>query len=196
MTEADIYSTPEADLEVARSNQYAFFSTSILKLTVLYIVTFGLYPIYWFYKNWASYKEYTGIKLKPALRSIFYIIFTHSLFQKINEKAVNQGIETKWNAYVLATVFVLLTIVSSVLDTISRKTSSIGMADYISFALMFILMWPLITVQRTVNSVNNDPSGEINSSFSFYNYVFILLGVLVWILAVVGLSGIDISALG
>ncbi len=83
MSEEDIYTAPKSDLgnELTDGSKCEFFPTSQRKLVVLFIVTFGAYPVYWFYKNWALYKKNAEKKIMPLLRAIFYIFFTHSLFR-------------------------------------------------------------------------------------------------------------------
>ena len=59
MSEEDIYTAPKSDLgnELIGGLKCEFFPTSQRKLVVLFIATFGAYPVYWFYKNWALYKK-------------------------------------------------------------------------------------------------------------------------------------------
>ncbi len=192
MTEENIYSTPKAELTDSHTagSEIEFFPSSQTKLAILYFATFGMYPIYWFYKNWKLRKTACGEKVIPFLRAVFFIFFTHSLFKKIEETSTAKGFAT-WGATTLATVFVLLTVVSNILEKISQKSEEIGAIDYIGIIILVVLVWPLYVVQGVVNKVNNDPKGELNSSYSIYNYIFIVIGVLIWILVLVGFSGVE-----
>lgn len=196
MQTEDIYSSPKAALIDTNTpeSENAFFSSSILKLAILYFATFGLYSLYWFYKNWKNYKDRTHENIMPIPRAIFYIFFTHSLFRAIKSESDDRGIDSNWNAAASATVFVLLTIASNVLDRISRTAETIGIVDYIGFAILFVLVWPLISAQRVVNRVNDDPEGKLNGSLSIYNFIFILLGLPLWVLVLAGFFNIDLSA--
>ena len=192
MTEENIYSTPKAELTGSHTagSEIEFFPSSKTKLVILYFATFGMYPIYWFYKNWKLRKTVYGEKVIPFLRAIFFIFFTHSLFKKIEETSTAKGIAT-WGSTTLATVFVLLTVISNILEKISQKSEEIGAIDYIGIIILVVLVWPLYVVQGVVNKVNNDPKGELNSTYSAYNYIFIVMGVLIWALVLVGFSGIE-----
>jgi len=194
MSEENIYSTPESDLSNASidGSKCYFFPTSQRKLVILFIATFGVYPVYWFYKNWELQKKYE-VKIMPLLRAIFYIFFTHSLFRRVEEVARNKGISKSWGANSLATVFVILTIISSILDGAAESSVAIGMMDYASIGIVFILLGPIYMVQEVVNNINDDPLGRLNSSFSIYNYIFIIPGVLMWMLVGIGLFQLDIS---
>ncbi len=194
MSEENIYTTPESDLSNASidGSKCYFFPTSQKKLVILFIATFGAYPVYWFYKNWELQKKY-GEKVMPLLRAIFYIFFTHSLFRRVEDAAMRKGISISWSAGPLAAIFVILTIVSSILDRTAENSPTIGIVDYASLAIVFVLLGPIYMVQEVVNKINDDPQGRLNSSFSIYNFIFIIIGVLMWMLVGVGLFQLDIG---
>lgn len=193
MTEENIYSTPKAELTDSHTagSEVEFFPSSQTKLAILYFATFGMYPIYWFYKNWKLREKAHGENVIPFLRALFYVFFTHSLFKKVEETSIAKGVATAWGATTLATVFVLLSILSNILEVINRESEVIGAIDYISMIILVVLVWPLYVVQGVVNKVNNDPKGELNSSYSIYNYIFIVIGVLFWLLVMIGLFGLE-----
>ena len=197
MEKDNIYQTPSADLTIAESPEknYAFFPTSNKKLLVLFFLTLGAYSIYWFYKHWSFQQKYMDKKISPALRSIFYIFFTHSLFKRIKIASEEKGIKTTLNFSALATLYIVLEIVSNGLDRASMKTEYIGVLDYASIAILVPIVFPLYIVQRVANLVNGDPEGKLNSMFSVYNYIFIMIGILFWSLVIVGLLQIDLSYL-
>ncbi len=193
MTEENIYSTPKAELTDSHTagSEIEFFPSSQIKLAILYFATFGMYPIYWFYKNWKLREKAHGENVIPFLRAFFYVFFTHSLFKKVEETSIAKGVATAWGATTLATVFVLLSILSNILEVINRESEVIGAIDYTGMIILVVLVWPLYVVQGVVNKVNNDPKGKLNSSYSIYNYIFIVIGVLFWILVMIGLFGLE-----
>ncbi|MCZ6487942.1 MAG: hypothetical protein O6703_07170 [Gammaproteobacteria bacterium] len=195
MSEKDIYTAPESELgnEPIDESKCKFFPTSQRKLVILFIATFGLYPVYWFYKNWVLHKKNVEKKIMPLLRAIFYIFFTHSLFRRVEDAAMRKGISISWSAGPLAAIFVILTIVSSILDRTAENSPTIGIVDYASLAIVFVLLGPIYMVQEVVNKINDDPQGRLNSSFSIYNFIFIIIGVLMWMLVGVGLFQLDIG---
>ena len=97
-------------------NETAFFPVSEGKLITLYILSFGLYGIYWFQQNWKRQQPMMDKKIYPVWRAIFSIFFTHSLFKRINQQAVHLPQQHKFNANVLATFFVAAIVVSNVID--------------------------------------------------------------------------------
>ena len=195
MSEEDIYTAPKSDLgnELIDGSKCEFFPTSQRKLVILFIATFGAYPVYWFYKNWELYKKNAEKKIMPLLRAIFYIFFTHSLFRRVEDAARRKEISISWGASSLATLFVILTITSTILDRAAENSVTIGLVDYASLAMVFILLGPIYMVQEVVNKINDDPQGRLNSAFSIYNFIFIVLGGLMWILVGIGLFQLDVS---
>jgi hypothetical protein len=171
-----------------------FFPVASTKLAVMYIVTFGLYGVYWFYSNWRLQQPYLNKKINPALRAIFYVFFTHSLFRNIKRAAERKGIATDWPADMWATVFVVVTIASNFMDRASSELAGMAYLNIIGLALVFVLVLPLCKAQELVNMINDDPGGALNRSFTVYNYIFIALGGLVWVMAVMGMLALARNA--
>ena len=170
-----------------RTAPCAFFPVAPGKLAVMYILTFGLYGVYWFYKNWRLQEPYLNKKINPALRSIFYIFFTHSLFRIIKRAAESKGIETNWHADMWATFFVATTILSNIMDRAPSQLAATAYLNIIGLTLVFVLVMPLYKAQELVNMINDDPGGALNRNFTIYNYIFIALGGIVWVMAAMGM---------
>lgn len=194
MPEESIYTAPKADLTTGTANELEmmFFPTSQKKLIILFLATFGTYTVYWFYKNWKLQQGKMEKKIIPILRSVFYVFFTHSLFRRVEQAAIEKEISKTWSANLLATILIILTIVSNVLDRLSGKTEAVGILDFASLAILFVLFIPIYMVQEVVNKINSDPEGRLNSSFSIYNFMFIVLGSLLWMLIAIGLFQIEL----
>lgn len=199
MNENNLYAAPGVELLDSESEKEAavkFFPSARGKLLILYFATLGLYSVYWFYKNWSLQKSLHGEDTIPVLRALFYIFFTHSLFNRIEQAADEKNITKSWSAGSLATLFVVLTLVSNILDRISAKSDVYSTTDYVSLGLLFVLVYPLYLVQGTVNKVNNDDEGKLNSRFSIYNIIFLLIGMVFWLFISIAVFDIDVSFLG
>lgn len=174
------------------NGELEFFPVSEGKLITLYILSFGLYGVYWFYKNWKLQQPKMDKKIFPVLRAIFSIFFTHSLFNRINKSAQKLEDKHRFNANLLATLFVGAVIVSNVLDRVSVNTSVLDMlsdnAVIISSLIIFLLSaYPLVVVQATVNRINNDILGYLNHRYSLWNYLLIVAGIASWIMLALGI---------
>lgn len=182
----EIYAAPESELESPDTVDTLFYVVDPVKFWVLYIMTFGLYQIYWFYQNWHNVKVATGRKMLPPLRGLFAIFFTHSLFREVNETLEEREIDVRWSPDMLASLYVILAISSSVCDRLSDKNIGSPFTDVISLLLLPAVGYVLYRAQRIINLVMDDPGGQSNSRFTGWNILWMVLGGAVWLAAVAG----------
>ena len=169
-----------------------FFPVSEGKFMTLYIVSLGLYGVYWFYKNWQLQQPLMDKKIYPFWRAIFSIFFTHALFRRINAQATELEKKHQFNANVLATFFVATIVVSHILDQLSSHSATfIGLMNstviITSLVLFCLSTYPMIKVQATVNRINGDMLGYLNHKYSLWNYALIVFGILLWLLIGMGI---------
>jgi hypothetical protein len=82
---------------------------------LLAFMTFGLYNLYWFYRNWRFLKELYRWGIYPFWRAVFTIFFVHTLFEHINDLAVEKGHRgIASNLY--ATGFIIASILQRMID--------------------------------------------------------------------------------
>ncbi len=189
MSDDNIYATPKAEIFTNKAALTPFFVTSKTKLLVLYFMTMGVYSIYWFYKHWKTHQSVMDKTIIPVLRAIFSIFFTHALFHRIEDFSIKKGL-AKWNATFYATIFVLLSVISAIIDFFSIKMGTSGVLDIISLGLFMVLFYPLYKAQMMANQVCDDPKGQTNSQFSLYNILFIILGGFFWIVYLLDSMGL------
>lgn len=169
-----------------------FFPVSEGKLMAMYILSFGLYGVFWFYKNWKLQQKLMDKKIYPVWRAIFSIFFTHALFKRIDQQAAHLEQRHKFNATALATFFVFAVIASNILDRLAVNTNMLnGISNntviMISLALFFLSTYPLVKVQATINRINNDMLGYLNHKYSLANYALMTIGTVLWFLVALGL---------
>ena len=182
----DIYSAPESELESPDTIDTLFYVVEPVKFWVLYLATFGLYQIYWFYKNWQNFKVATGIKMLPPLRGLFAIFFTHALFREVNEALEDNEIDVRWSPGTLASFYVILAIASSLCDRLSDKNIGSPFTDVISLLLLPAVGYVLYRAQRIINLAMGDPGGQSNSRFTGWNIFWMVLGGAMWLAALAG----------
>lgn len=188
------YAAPNADLNMNTDNAAHtanFYVVSHKKFLVLMTVTFGLYSIYWFWKHWHTWKNTadpsisTDVNIWPIPRALFNIFFIHSLFKKFHQIAeikAGKGLPNINNA---ATIYVLTAIFNSVS---SKMLADLPIfLDFLSILIFLALFyWSLWQGQQQANIACNDEQGSGNDAFNGVNYVFIVLGVILWLLMLVG----------
>ncbi|MFV9615408.1 MAG: hypothetical protein ACNYZG_05590 [Gammaproteobacteria bacterium] len=190
-TETDLNQS-EIQTRPADTNETPFFPVSEGKLITLYILSFGLYGIYWFQQNWKRQQPMMDKKIYPVWRAIFSIFFTHSLFKRINQQAVHLPQQHQFNANALATFFVAAIVVSNVIDRLSINTDMAGNMINSTLIITSIILflcsaYPLAKVQATINRINNDMLGYLNHKYSVWNVVLIILGTVSWLMLAMGL---------
>ncbi|QLL12493.1 DUF4234 domain-containing protein [Pseudomonas chlororaphis] len=184
----NLYAPPQAELATASEVQRPFYVVSRTKFLTLFLLTLGIYQLYWAYKNWQQFKQATGQEMWPIARALFAIFFTHALYREGDAKIKASGRTFDWRPGELATLFVIMVIVSNVIDGLVRKNIGFPLLDLFSLALLPVHAWITYLGQRGLNEAAGDPLGESNARFTPINYVFIVLGALVWALALFGLT--------
>lgn len=180
------------DSHFSEEDKITYFPVSEGKFITLYILSFGLYGVYWFYKNWKLQEAKMDKKIYPVWRAIFSIFFTHALFKRIDQSASHLEKQHKFNANALATFFVAVIIVSNILENLAGNSGALlnisgNSIIIISLALFLASTYPMVKVQATVNRINNDMLGYLNHKYSLWNYALITLGLLIWIMIALGL---------
>ncbi len=180
----NIYATPLSNLDerVQSETSDRFYVVSIRKMMILSFATAGLYFVYWNFKHWSNYKHTTGDDVWPVPRAIFNVFFTHSLFHKIEDYDVT-GERPAWSSDGVATPIVLIYIANYVLP---RLLPSSRLVTLLSFLTIIPIALLLKKAQVEVNARSGDPTGSSNDSLTGANIGWCVFGVLVWLLAFVG----------
>ncbi|MGH1487202.1 MAG: hypothetical protein ACRBCI_13395 [Cellvibrionaceae bacterium] len=184
----NIYKAPEANLVSSNDEANAqFYIVSIKKFTILFFATVGMYPIYWFYKNWKLQKERHDLSIWPVARGIFSIFYAHTLFNKIDSVLQQKQKVFEWSAGAVATSYVVLTVVSTLMSQLASKEIGSPYTDILSIAALPVLYVILLKAQKAINLSQNDPEGEANNQLTGANIVWIFIGLLLWALIILGL---------
>src|SRR5687768_6989550 len=86
------YAPPKAavgDLASGAGQEAVFFAVSCTKLALMSLATFGLYQLYWSYKNWQCVARLNDEKLNAPIRAFFYTLTSYYLFRKLEERAAS-----------------------------------------------------------------------------------------------------------
>ncbi len=140
-----------------------FYPVSLIKLYVLSVVTFGIYMIYWFYRNWKYVKENEASAIMPIARGIFSCLWYYPLYRKLVQN-FEDGEPThkppsKVLAVLLAVFYFITTIVSNV--------------DYIGVPFMILAPLLIVPLANYINHIRqNDMSVFLsNSRWKFRHYL-------------------------
>ncbi|MFY9401991.1 MAG: hypothetical protein WAQ07_01090 [Candidatus Omnitrophota bacterium] len=168
--------------ELKLQSDIKYFNTSIMKLVLLFVCTFGIYGLYWHYKNWKAIKDHTGEKISPFWRAFFWIFTCSDLFKIIGLSALGKGINIAYSARDLATFYILMMLFGVVGSKYDNQIANL------LWVVGFFAVIPLVIVQKAVNSYNAaiDDSYMINDGFSWKSITVIVLGAILLILSIAG----------
>lgn len=151
------------------------YAPGLPKFIVMNITTFGLYTIYWGYRNWKLMRVAERTSAWAPLCALFLPLTLRSLLDKTENERVALSVSNR-QLTVLAILFFALNVVSRI-------------PVYGEIISLFAFV-PLIFVNQyfgRINQLNQHDSAEIER-FSVGNLVFAILGSLLIALALWGLS--------
>jgi hypothetical protein len=188
-----LYAPPQADLAMTKEaeGENAFYVVSARKFTILFLITVGLYQLYWFYQHWSIYKaraQYDDAMdrdIWPVARAIFAIFFVHSLCREVTAYAASKGREISSGLFA-PTLLTLLLIVSSVFDRMSWKEIWSPYSDVLSLVMLLPLWIVSMRAQQYINACCGDEKGSSNNDLTGANLAWIIVGTLFWILVLIG----------
>lgn len=79
--------TEEEDPTIG-AEETCFFHTSTSKFVALTIVSFGLWQVYWLYRNWRYLRDNGRRGISPFWRSVFDLLWVYDLFNSIKSQPV------------------------------------------------------------------------------------------------------------
>jgi hypothetical protein len=161
-----------------------FFPVGRKKLIVMLFVTFTLYELVWFYKNWALVRE-RGEPVMPLMRAIFAVFFCYDLFSRV--RSHGHPAAAHLPAGLLATGWIVFTVAGNLLDRlISPETFPAVYAA--TLVVLFASVFFLVPVQNAVNAINRAeaPDHDPNERFTALNWVWIVVGGLLLVLSAIG----------
>lgn len=185
-----IYAPPKADVSVSDEAEPRYYIVAPYKFVLLSVLTFTLYFVYWFYRNWRQIKIDDNDDLWAPARGIFYIFFTHSLFTDVQESLKTQERTYDWKPGLLASLFVLVTLIVNFFDrfvSFEAYPEVSSLMPFVATALTTILLLP---AQKAINFASNDEGGSHNSKLSAANWAWMVVGGLFWLLVLIGTAEI------
>ena len=149
----------------------------INKFVILSFVTFGFYPIVWFYRNWRYIKTSEGTSIWPWARALFFPLWYYQMLKRL---------DVQGKGLLAAALFILVVITNG---------PSVGLLDpdslFDSFLILaFIILLAVLLLIPAVKAINdlNERSGTRPPSFGWRrrSAAVLVLGLLVNAMAAVG----------
>lgn len=180
-----LYKTPESELNPQNFLEgQEFYVVSIAKFSSLFLATMGLYSIYWFYTNWKLQKRHHGLSAWPIPRALFSEFFVYSFFSRVDQSLHGKKLSHHWSPTLLATLYVLNAILNYFLEWFGYREIGSPFTDVFSLLLIFFTYWILKSAQHAINISQGDLQGESNSQLTPLNFLWIMIGILMWLLVI------------
>jgi len=150
------------------------------KFIILFIVSLGLYGIWWMYKAWTFIKEKDRVQIMPAARAIFPIFFLSSLFERILKFAKANGYEKSYSSVGLFVIYIIFNICNRLPDPYSL----------LSIFAFLPFFQPIDAFNRGIE-LSPYYSLDIKKGFSLRQVVLIIVGGFLWVLVILGMFFFD-----
>ena len=143
---------------------------------ILFLLSLGLYGVWWMYKSWKFFKDKNRLSIMPAARALFAIIFAYSLFEVIQQYAASKGYSKTYSSSGLFVLFIFLNILGNLPDPY-------WMVSFLSF---LCLMPPFHALNYAI-SHSDRYRGVERKGFNNRQLVIVVMGGLLWLLILAGL---------
>ena len=154
-----------------------FFVVSPRKFVLMNIFTLGLYWTYWFYRNWSQYRNKTGERVLPLVRTFFGALFLYGLLNRVDRQLRLAGQHHAWSPFWLTFACILTGLLSIGANWMAGV---MPLMHLVVLVLIIPSLWLCAIMQKSVNLCSGDPEGKSNSRFSASNWMWISLGILLW----------------
>ena len=146
------------------------------KFVILGLVTWGFYPVVWFYRNWRYIKTSEGTSIWPWARALFYPLWYYQMLKRL---------DVQGKGLLAAAVLILLVI---------GNVPAVGLLDpdspfdfFLIFGFILLTVLLLIPAVKAINDLH-ERSGTRPPSFGWRrrSAAVLVLGLLVNTMAAVG----------
>jgi hypothetical protein len=187
--QTNVYSPPKAAIADFSDPmvQAPFYIVSRTKFMFLFAATLGAYGYYWFYRQWKQRKLHGRPDIWPIPRGIFSIFFAHGLSDDLQQMRPATAGKPLLSLRAAATVYVLCEIVMRICDRLSMREIGTPYTDLVSLWMLLPVGYCVWQLQHAANQCSKDPSGQMNDKLTAANYAWIVLGLLLWSLIMIGL---------
>jgi predicted negative regulator of RcsB-dependent stress response len=160
-----------------------YFDISLLKLILLSVFTFGIYHLYWFYRNWKAIKVATNQKISPFWRTVFAGLFAWPLFKQILGSAKQHGYDKSYSPGFLGILYFLSVATTNGLSRLPEYHLGVSVAVII---ILLVSIIPLIYAQKAISYNNAQLTKDPPQTTTAGEVIFIIIGLIIGILAMIG----------
>jgi hypothetical protein len=169
-----------SEISPPQNDRFSFYQP-VWHFVLLSVITFGIYDIYWYYRNWKNLKEYKNMNFSPAWRTVglFIPILNFFLIYKAHKEYRNLIKEVGIKRDIYPGLILLVIIISIRL---------INLPDPY-WLLSLISTIPLAIVQGILNELWKEvqPGYIHRTQFSARQMILIIIGGVLWFFGILGM---------
>lgn len=153
-----------------------YYSPPTLKLAALSLVTLGVYPLYWFWRNWRAIKRETGGTQWPWARALFSPLWSFLCFSDLRDIAASRRRELAFAPGLLAAAYFLLNLGG-------RLPGGMALVSLFTFV-------PLLPVNSLLRRYHHEEGVDMQrmDRFGVWHILLLLFGAGFLLLVLFGLS--------
>lgn len=174
------YAPPHANLSQPTALQPRFFVVAPRKLLLMVLLSQGFYTFYWLYKHWSLYRAATGAAVLPLVRAFFSVFFIYSLTMKIKRALDLEELPYRWWPRCLALGWITCAFLPFIYTWLVSPFTALKLSVGILIAQAALS----VQIQHVANLLANDAQGATNRRFTWANGIWIVLGMGLWVFAV------------
>jgi len=153
----------------------------LYRFILLFVFTFGLYSLYWFYVHWTNEQNNSKTKMHPFTRSVLSGIYIFSFCLRIEEHQISQGHKSLLPLVIYPLTYIIPVIVVPFLLVIA----AFNPGPYVLAIYLSLYLFPLISLAGLQHEVNwLARQMDIKSSNTASNRKFIIRFLLTLLLFV------------
>lgn len=151
-----------------------YYSPPTLKIAALSLTTLGIYPVYWFWRNWRAIKRETGGDQWPWARALFSPLWSFLCFSDLRNAASNHRRPLAFAPGLLGVAYFLL-------NFSSRFPNALWLFALFSFV-------PLLPVNSLLRRYHHDEGMDMRAydRFGVWHILVVIFGGLLLLIALVG----------
>ena len=153
----------EISVDRASPGELPFYCVSPMKLSLLSVATFGLYELFWFYKNWVLIKAKSGRDISPFWRAFFSPLYCYPFATVVSSAAESANVAPRITPGPIAVVYAGLVLLQRLPDPY-----------WLICLLSFV---PLIPIARQIGAVHEAIRPGFRSAVGWSGWSYLTLAV-------------------
>lgn len=156
-----------------QQHKATFFQVGTEKLIELTLATFGLYALFWTYRNWLQLQR-RGEAVNPLLRTLLAVVYQYDLYRRIHQRARVENAIPRWSPLRIYLLFLIFTLVPLWLLATDHPWG-------ILLNLMTLL--PNLLANQSINQIHDKHLHFFaqNTELSGQNWAAIVAGLVGWL---------------